>query len=50
MGFYPPTENPNVMMRENIKTKSCEYIIIYQDDLYIESSTPQEIFQMLQDK
>ena len=26
MGFYPTTENPSVMMRENHKTKSCEYI------------------------
>ena len=26
MGFYTPTENPCAMMRENIKTKSCEYI------------------------
>ena len=24
MGFYPPTENPNVMMTENHKTKSFE--------------------------
>ena len=37
MGFYSPTENPNVMMRENIKTKSCEYIVICQDELYIAS-------------
>ena len=36
MGFYPPTENPNVMMRENNhKTKSSEYIFICQGDLYI---------------
>ena len=26
MGFYHTTENPYVMMRENQKTKSCEYI------------------------
>ena len=50
MGFYPPTENPNVMMRGNIKTRSCEYISIYQDDLYIVSTTPEEIFHILQDK
>ena len=31
MGFYPTTENPCVM-RVNHKTKSCEYIIIYQDE------------------
>ena len=50
MGYYPPTENPNVMMRENHKTKSCEYIIIYHDELYIASTTPQEILNMLHDK
>ena len=50
MGFYPPTENPNVVMRGTIKTRSCEYIIIYQDDLYIVSTTPEEIFHILQDK
>ena len=33
MGFYLPTENPCVMMRENVKTRSCEYIVIYQDEL-----------------
>ena len=43
MGFYPPTENPCVRMRENLKTKSCEYIVIYQDELYIASTTPEEI-------
>ena len=35
MGFYPPTENPCVMIRENLITKSSEYRVIYQDDLYI---------------
>ena len=30
MGFYPTTENPCVMMRENHKTKSCECIIIHE--------------------
>ena len=35
MGFSVTTENPNVMMRENHKTKSSEYIFICQDDLYI---------------
>ena len=25
MGFYPPTENPCIMMRENLKKQSCEY-------------------------
>ena len=33
MGFYPPTENQCVMMRENLKTKSSEYIVIYQNEL-----------------
>ena len=50
MGFCPPTENPNVMMRENLKPTSFEYTIIYHDDLYIESTTPLEILHMLQDK
>ena len=30
MGFYSPTENPCVMMRENLKTKSYQYIVICQ--------------------
>ena len=50
MGFYVTTENPNVMMRENDKTKSSEYIFICQDDLYIASTTPEEILNMLEDK
>ena len=35
MGFYATTENPNMMMRENHTTQSSEYIIIYEDELYI---------------
>ena len=35
MGFYPTTENPCVMMRVNHITISCEYVIIYNDELYI---------------
>ena len=35
MGFYVTTENPNVMMKENHNTQSCEHIIICQDGLYI---------------
>ena len=35
MGFYVTTENRSVMMRENHKTKSSEYVFICQDDLYI---------------
>ena len=49
-GFYVTTGNPNLMMRENHKTKSSEYIFICQDDLYIASTTPEEILYMLQDK
>ena len=50
MGFYVTTENPNVMMRENHKTQSFEYIIICQSGLYIVSATPDEILHMLKDK
>ena len=50
MGFYATTENPNVMMKENHNTQSCEYIIICQDGLYIASTTPEEIVHMLEDK
>ena len=39
MGFYPTTDNPCVMMRVNHITKSCECIIIHQDELYIASNT-----------
>ena len=46
MGFDPTTENPCVMMRENHKTKSCECIIIHQDELYLASSTLQEILHI----
>ena len=50
MGFYPTTEKPCVMMRVNHITKSCEYIFIYQDELYILSSTLQEIIHIVKDK
>ena len=50
MGFYITTENPNMMMRENHTTQSFEYIIIYQDGLYIASTTREEILHMLKDK
>ena len=50
MGFYSPTENPNVMMRENHNAQSCEYIILYHDELYIASITPEGILHTLQDK
>ena len=50
MGFYHTTENPCVMMRVNHKTKSCECIIIHQDELYIASSTIQEILHIVKEK
>ena len=50
MGFYHTTENPHVMMRVNHKTKSCECITIPQDELYIVSSTFQEILHIVNDK
>ena len=49
MGFYVTTDNPNLMMRENHKTKSSEYIFICQDDMCIASTTPEEILNMLKD-
>ena len=50
MGFYHTTENPCVMMRANHNTKSCECIIIHQDEIYIASSTLQEILHIVKDK
>ena len=50
MSFYHTTENPCVMMRVNHKTKSCEYIILHQDELYIASSTLQEILHIVKEK
>ena len=50
MGFYATTENPCVMIRENQNTQSSEYIIIYEDELYIVSTTLEEILHMLKDK
>ena len=50
MGFYPTTKNPCVMMSVNHITKSYEYIIIYQDELYTPSSTLQEILHITQVK
>ena len=43
MDFYHTTENPCVMMRANHKTKSCQCIILHENELYIASSTIQEI-------
>ena len=50
MGFYHPTENPCVMMRVNQKPKSCECIIIHQDELYIATSTLQEILHIMKEE
>ena len=50
MGFYHTTENPCVMMRAKHNTKSCECIIIHQDELYIASSTLQEILHIVKQK
>ena len=49
MGFYHTTENPCVKMRVNHKTKSCECIIIHHDELYITSSTLQEILHIVKE-
>ena len=38
------------MMRENQITKSCEYIIMYQDELYVASTTFEGILHTVQDK
>ena len=50
MGLYHTTENPCVMMRANHNTKSCECIIIHQDELYIASSTLKEILHIVKEK
>ena len=50
MGFNHTTENPCVKMRINHKTKSCECIIIHQDELYIASGTLQEILHIVKEQ
>ena len=50
MGFYHTIENPCVMMRVHHKTKSCECIILHQDEFYIASNTLQEIIHIVKDK
>ena len=50
MGYYTTTKNPCVMMTENHNTKSCDNTIIYQDELYIASTTLEEIHHIVQDK
>ena len=49
MGFYHTTENPCVIMRANPKIKSCECIIIHEDELYIASSTLKEILHIVKE-
>ena len=49
-GFYHTTENPCIKMGVNHNTKSCECIILHQDELYIASSTLQEILHIVKDK
>ena len=46
MGFNATTENPNEMMRENHNAHCSEYIIIYEDELYIVSTTPDLIYNI----
>ena len=43
MGSHPTKANNFVMIRENLKTKSCECIAVYLDDLYIGSPKPEDI-------
>ena len=50
MDFYHTTENSCVIMRANHKTKSSECIILHQDELYIASSTIQEILHIVKEK
>ena len=50
MGFYHTTENPCVKMRVNHNAISCENIIIHQDELYIATSTIQEILHIVKEK
>ena len=50
MGFNYTTENPCVMMRAKHNTKSCECIILHQNELYITSSTLQEILHIVKEK
>ena len=50
MGVYHTTENPCVMVRAKHNTKSCECILIHQDELYIASSILQEILHIVKGK
>ena len=48
--LFATTENPCVMMRVNHITRSCEYIIIYHDELYMALTTLKEIIHIVNDK
>ena len=50
MDFCHTTENPCVMMRANHKTKSCQCIILHENEIYISSSTIQEILHIVKEK
>ena len=50
MGFFHTTENPGAIMRVKHKTKSCEYIFLHQDELYIASNTLLEILHIVKEK
>ena len=47
MGFHTTKANPCVMMRENLKTKSLEYIVVYLVEQYIASPKPEDIVNTL---
>ena len=49
-GFLHSTRESKCDDERNQNTQSSEYIIIYEDELYIVSTTPEEILHMLQDK
>ena len=49
MVFYHTTENPCVTMRAKHNTKSCECIILHQDELYIALTTLQEILHIVKE-
>ena len=50
MGLYATAENPYVMMGEDHNTQSSEFVIIYEDELYIVSTTPEQSLHMLKDQ
>ena len=50
MSFHPTKANPCVMMTEHLKTKCCEYIALYVNDLYIATQKPEDIVDTLKSK